>query len=99
MHVFMHSLLRTRCRFNPGSQLTIADATSTAIVARTAVTTTLAGSAAGVVMLLWKRVWAKEWDALAVCNGVLAGEHVRRASTCTHIHGSMRASCMHTVCM
>lgn len=60
-------------RFNPGSQLTIADAASTAIVARVAVTTTMGGASAGLSMLVYKYMRIGVWDTLAVCNGALAG--------------------------
>ncbi|KAL2898700.1 Ammonium transporter 1 member 3 [Bienertia sinuspersici] len=39
----------------------------------TAVTTTLAGSMAGIVTLFGRRLLIGHWDALDVCNGVLAG--------------------------
>ncbi|XP_010262834.1 PREDICTED: ammonium transporter 1 member 3-like [Nelumbo nucifera] len=42
-------------------------------VGRTAVTTTLAGSMAGVVTLFGRRLIVGHWDALDVCNGVLGG--------------------------
>nr|WBY73665.1 ammonium transporter 1;3 [Spirodela polyrhiza] len=40
---------------------------------RTAVTTALAGSTAGLVTLFGKRAIAGHWDALDVCNGLLGG--------------------------
>ena len=67
------ALTGRRATLRAGSQLTVADAASTIIVARTAVTTTMSGGAAGVTMLFWKYYWTRGWDALAVCNGVLAG--------------------------
>lgn len=42
-------------------------------VGRTAVTTTLASSTAGIVTLFSRRLLVGHWDALDVCNGVLAG--------------------------
>ncbi|WOG89087.1 hypothetical protein DCAR_0208323 [Daucus carota subsp. sativus] len=42
-------------------------------VGRTAVTTTLAGSTAGIVTLFGRRLLIGHWDALDVCNGVLGG--------------------------
>ncbi|KAJ7964173.1 Ammonium transporter [Quillaja saponaria] len=42
-------------------------------VGRTAVTTTLAGSTAGIVTLFSRRLLVGHWDALDVCNGVLGG--------------------------
>ncbi|KAJ4970759.1 hypothetical protein NE237_003858 [Protea cynaroides] len=42
-------------------------------VGRTAVTTTLAGSMAGIVTLFARRLLVGHWDALDVCNGVLGG--------------------------
>lgn len=66
--------------FNPGSfnkilvsyPSTIDQGNWTA-VGRTAVTTTLAGSAAGIVTLFGRRLIIGHWDALDVCNGVLSG--------------------------
>lgn len=40
-------------------------------VGRTAVTTTLAGSTAGIVTLFGRRLLVGHWDAMDVCNGVL----------------------------
>lgn len=42
-------------------------------IGRTAVTTTLAGSTAGLVTLFSRRLLVGHWDALDVCNGVLGG--------------------------
>lgn len=42
-------------------------------VGRTAVTTTLAGSTAGMVTMFGRRLLVGHWDGLDVCNGVLAG--------------------------
>ncbi|KAI3678490.1 hypothetical protein L6452_37785 [Arctium lappa] len=42
-------------------------------VGRTAVTTTLSGSTAGIVTLFGRRLLVGHWDALDVCNGVLGG--------------------------
>ncbi|XP_058109109.1 ammonium transporter 1 member 3-like [Magnolia sinica] len=66
--------------FNPGSFTKILvsypDAPSEGNwtgVGRTAVTTTLAGSTAGLVTLFGKRLLVGHWDALDVCNGLLGG--------------------------
>ncbi|KAM7258233.1 hypothetical protein ACFE04_013974 [Oxalis oulophora] len=66
--------------FNPGSfdQILVAYPNTTAQgnwtgVGRTAVTTTLAGSAAGIMTLFSRRLLIGHWDALDVCNGVLGG--------------------------
>ncbi|KAK9279302.1 hypothetical protein L1049_012981 [Liquidambar formosana] len=66
--------------FNPGSFDKIlvsypdaADQGNWTGVGRTAVTTTLAGSAAGIVTLFGRRLLVGHWDALDVCNGVLGG--------------------------
>lgn len=66
--------------FNPGSfnkilvpyPNTINQGNWTA-VGRTAVTTTLAGSTAGIVTLFGRRLLVGHWDALDVCNGLLGG--------------------------
>ncbi|CAA0826607.1 Ammonium transporter 1 member 2 [Striga hermonthica] len=42
-------------------------------VGRTAVTTTLAGSTAGIMTLFARRVLVGHWDGLDVCNGLLGG--------------------------
>ncbi|KAJ0965019.1 hypothetical protein J5N97_026157 [Dioscorea zingiberensis] len=42
-------------------------------VGRTAVTTALAGSTAGLVTLFGRRLLVGHWDALDVCNGLLGG--------------------------
>ncbi|GAB4859958.1 Thioredoxin amt13 [Ancistrocladus abbreviatus] len=42
-------------------------------IGRTAVTTTLAESTAGIVTLFGRRLLVGHWDALDVCNGVLGG--------------------------
>lgn len=66
--------------FNPGSfdkiLVSYPDATDQGnwtSVGRTAVTTTLAGSTAGIVTLFGRRLLVGHWDALDVCNGVLGG--------------------------
>lgn len=66
--------------FNPGSfDRTLVSYPNTSkqgnwtAVGRTAVTTTLAGSTAGIVTLFSRRLLVGHWDALDVCNGVLAG--------------------------
>jgi Amt family ammonium transporter len=42
-------------------------------VGRTAVTTTLAGSTAGIVTLFGRRLLIGHWDAMDVCNGLIGG--------------------------
>ncbi|XP_072996580.1 ammonium transporter 1 member 3-like isoform X2 [Typha latifolia] len=66
--------------FNPGSfnKILVAypDAPSQGNwtgVGRTAVTTALAGSTAGLVTLFGRRVLVGHWDAMDVCNGLLGG--------------------------
>lgn len=64
--------------FNPGSFLKISTAYggfrgNWSGVGRTAVTTTLAGSTAGVTTLFGKRLLDGHWNVLDVCNGVLGG--------------------------
>ncbi|KAB1210695.1 Ammonium transporter 1 member 3 [Morella rubra] len=66
--------------FNPGSfdKILVAYPNTTdqgnwTSVGRTAVTTTLAGSTAGIVTLFGRRLLIGHWDALGVCNGVLGG--------------------------
>lgn len=59
--------------FNPGSQLLISSAANANIVARVAVTTTLAPAMAGVTSLFLVKITTKTWDLLAVCNGLLCG--------------------------
>ncbi|KAK9168158.1 hypothetical protein Syun_000298 [Stephania yunnanensis] len=66
--------------FNPGSfdKILVGYPGSTGqgnwtAVGRTAVTTTLAGSTAGLVTLFARRLLVGHWDALDVCNGVLGG--------------------------
>ncbi|OAY61085.1 ammonium transporter 1 member 3 [Manihot esculenta] len=66
--------------FNPGSfnKILVAYPNTTdqgnwTAIGRTAVTTTLAGSTAGIVTLFGRRLLVGHWDALGVCNGVLGG--------------------------
>ncbi|GAB2214792.1 hypothetical protein Droror1_Dr00019155 [Drosera rotundifolia] len=66
--------------FNPGSfDKILVSYSSTSnqgnwtAIGRTAVTTTLAGSMAGIVTLFGRRLLVGHWDALDVCNGVLGG--------------------------
>ncbi|CAI9106957.1 OLC1v1006209C1 [Oldenlandia corymbosa var. corymbosa] len=66
--------------FNPGSfnkilvaYPNVSDQGNWTGVGRTAVTTTLAGSTAGIVTLFGRRLLVGHWDALDVCNGVLGG--------------------------
>ncbi|GLT27264.1 hypothetical protein SLA2020_022760 [Shorea laevis] len=66
--------------FNPGSFDKIlvpypgtTDQGNWTAIGRTAVTTTLAGSTAGIVTLFGRRLLVGHWDALDCCNGVLCG--------------------------
>ncbi|KAL9672472.1 hypothetical protein QQ045_028723 [Rhodiola kirilowii] len=66
--------------FNPGSFNKVlvaypgsADQGNWTSVGRTAVTTTLAGSTAGIITLFGRRLLVGHWDAMDVCNGVLGG--------------------------
>ncbi|KAF9599145.1 hypothetical protein IFM89_035424 [Coptis chinensis] len=66
--------------FNPGSfnkilvpYMNTANQGNWTSIGRTAVTTTLAGSTAGIVTLFGRRLIIGHWDALDVCNGVLGG--------------------------
>ncbi|KAK6927094.1 Ammonium transporter AmtB-like domain [Dillenia turbinata] len=66
--------------FNPGSFDKIlvsypstSDQGNWTAIGRTAVTTTLAGSTAGIVTLFGRRLIVGHWDALDVCNGLLGG--------------------------
>ncbi|KAM3306113.1 ammonium transporter 1 member 3 [Capsicum chacoense] len=66
--------------FNPGSFDKIlvpyphmVDQGNWTSVGRTAVTTTLAGSTAGIVTLFGRRLLVGHWDAMDVCNGVIGG--------------------------
>lgn len=67
--------------FNPGSFLTILRPYGTpggfygqwSAVARTAVTTTLAGSTAALTTLFGKRLLVGHWNVIDVCNGLLGG--------------------------
>lgn len=67
--------------FNPGSFTVIDKAYGTSgsfygqwsAVGRTAVTTTLAGSVAGLTTLFVKYLQTRKWKAIDVCNGILGG--------------------------
>lgn len=66
--------------FNPGSFGKIVvpypdttDQGNWTAIGRTAVTTTLAGSTAGIITLFGRRLLVGHWDAMDVCNGVLGG--------------------------
>ncbi|XP_072963544.1 ammonium transporter 1 member 2-like [Typha angustifolia] len=67
--------------FNPGSFLTIFKSYGPSgsihgqwsAVGRTAVTTTLAGSVAGLTTLFGKRLQTGHWNLIDVCNGLLGG--------------------------
>ncbi|CDF39904.1 unnamed protein product [Chondrus crispus] len=58
--------------FNPGSALGISGGAYT-VVARCAVTTTIAAAAGGITTLVLKKVMDHIFDLLAVLNGILAG--------------------------
>jgi ammonium transporter, Amt family len=59
--------------FNPGSSLTINNATLASVAGRAAVNTTLSGAAGGLAALAIAFIRHKAWDLVAVCNGVLVG--------------------------
>ncbi|KAF5827023.1 ammonium transporter family-domain-containing protein [Dunaliella salina] len=59
--------------FNPGSQLAIATPGNAAIVARNAVTTTLAAASGGITCLFFKFWRSGQLDVLSTCNGLLSG--------------------------
>ncbi|KAL5710330.1 Thioredoxin amt13 [Ranunculus cassubicifolius] len=66
--------------FNPGSfnkilvpYINTSDQGNWTGIGRTAVTTTLAGSTAGMVTLFGRRLLIGHWDPMDVCNGVLGG--------------------------
>lgn len=59
--------------FNPGSMLAIVGADSAAVVARSAVTTTIAAASGGVTAMTINYTLYHVWDLIAVCNGCLAG--------------------------
>ncbi|GBG92042.1 hypothetical protein CBR_g54162 [Chara braunii] len=62
--------------FNPGSLTVIVPvgkALNQAVVARTAVTTTLCGGAAALTTLFARRWMAGHWNVTDVCNGLLGG--------------------------
>jgi len=59
--------------FNPGSQLGLIAAASPRVIARTAVTTTLAAAGGGFAAMALNYYLYHVWDLIAVCNGALAG--------------------------
>ena len=59
--------------FNPGSQLFLVGGSNPRVIARTAVTTTLAAAGGGFSAMALNYYLYHVWDLLAVCNGVLAG--------------------------
>lgn len=63
------------CRygFNPGSAGAISSETATALVGRSAVTTTIAAGTAGLVSLFDSRITLGHYNLVAVCNGILSG--------------------------
>uniref|UniRef100_A0A2N9E4U1 Ammonium transporter AmtB-like domain-containing protein n=1 Tax=Fagus sylvatica TaxID=28930 RepID=A0A2N9E4U1_FAGSY len=90
--------------FNPGSfdKILVAYPDSTSqgnwtAVGRTAVTTTLAGSAAGIVTLFGRRLLVGHWDALDVCNGLLGG-FVAITSGCSVFDDPLEATQLHGGC-
>lgn len=64
-----------RCRygFNPGSALAIDTPDSMELVARAAVTTTMAAGSAGITTVIWIKYRTGVYDMVALCNGILAG--------------------------
>ena len=62
-----------RYGFNPGSALAISTPAARELATRSAVTTTLAAGAAGVVSVALMRYRTGVYDLLAICNGILAG--------------------------
>lgn len=63
------------CRygFNPGSAGAISTPVASALVGRSAVTTTIAAGTAGVVSLFDSRITLGHYNLVAVCNGILSG--------------------------
>jgi Amt family ammonium transporter len=59
--------------FNPGSQLGLMSEDNAKVIARTAVTTTLAAASGGLTAMALNYKSDKIWDLIAVCNGALAG--------------------------
>jgi len=59
--------------FNPGSMLSIIGSDSQEVVARAAVTTTIAAASGGLTAMVLNYTLFHVWDLIAVCNGVLAG--------------------------
>jgi len=59
--------------FNPGSQLYLVGGANPRVIARTAVTTTLAAAGGGVSAMIINYFLYHVWDLIAVCNGALAG--------------------------
>ncbi|KAF5827019.1 ammonium transporter AmtB-like domain-containing protein [Dunaliella salina] len=59
--------------FNPGSQLAVATPANAAIVARNAVTTTLAAASGGITCLFFKFWRSGQLCVLSTCNGLLSG--------------------------
>ena len=59
--------------FNPGSMLSIIGSASQEVVARAAVTTTIAAASGGLTAMVLNYTLFHVWDLIAVCNGVLAG--------------------------
>lgn len=66
-------LLLRRYGFNAGSALTISAPVAQEVVARAAVATTLAASAAGLTSVLWSKLHSGIYDLFTICNGILAG--------------------------
>jgi len=58
--------------FNCGSTLGMSDGTTAFKAALAAVNTSLAGSAGGLIVLLWN-IYHKSYDLPSMCNGVLSG--------------------------
>ncbi|KIZ07862.1 Ammonium transporter 1 member 3 [Monoraphidium neglectum] len=59
--------------FNPGSALAVSTYSTAALVARTAVTTTIGAGTGGLSAMLIVYALTKKYDVMALCNGVLCG--------------------------
>jgi len=59
--------------FNPGSMLAVFGSVNSEVVARAAVTTTLAAASGGCTAMVINYALYHVWDLIAVCNGLLAG--------------------------
>ncbi|KAJ1377528.1 Ammonium/urea transporter [Sesbania bispinosa] len=94
--------------FNPGSfdRIVVAypstsDEGNWTSVGRTALTTTLAGSTAGLVTLFGRRLLIGHWDAMDVCNGLLGGmglDWAQHLSTKLNYDDPLEAAQLHGGC-